>query len=116
MIKLDGEEIDGIAICNVINYLLENSIYYNFNIEDKWIEFYVTVKKPLTINQMSIALYHLNAQMSYLQSKGWSHCFKNKETRWYDEFWKPLHSYAIMTLKTTNEEPTYPILNQLTKK
>ena len=58
MIKIDGEEIDGIKICDYINFLFAKSIRtstYNFNDESKWIEFIITLYKPLTKNK----LFHL---------------------------------------------------------
>ena len=52
-IKIDGEEIDGIDICEFINYLSKDTIKdtistYNFNAESQWTEFYVAVNKRLS--------------------------------------------------------------------
>ena len=50
-IKIDGEEIDGIDICEFINYLSKDTIKtstYNFNAESQSTEFYAAVNKRLS--------------------------------------------------------------------
>ena len=118
MTKIDGEEIDRIKICDYINFIFEKSIRsstYNFNDESKWIEFIIILYKPLTKNTLTIISSYLNVQMYELQKKGCSHFFKNKETKWRDELWKPVYTYRFMSYKTISEEPTYPPLRELPK-
>ena len=72
MIKIDGEEINGIKIYDYINFLFEKSIRtstYNFNEESKWMEFIITLCKPLTKNKLTIISSYLNVQIYELQKK-----------------------------------------------
>ena len=82
MIKIDGEEIDGIEICDYLNDLLEETIRtstYNFNTENKCIEFYLTLNRRLFINEISVVLCGLNLKSYILQNKGWCCFFKKRE-------------------------------------
>ena len=63
MIKINGEEINVIEICDRINVLLEKTIRsctYNFDAKSKWVEYYITLNKLLTTYQASIVLATLN--------------------------------------------------------
>ena len=42
---------------------------YNFNDESKWIEFIITLYKPLTKNKLTIISSYLNVQIYELQKK-----------------------------------------------
>ena len=48
VIIINEEIVDGLKMCNEIEFLFDErlqSCTFNFNIEEKWIEFYVTMKK-----------------------------------------------------------------------
>ena len=50
VIIIDKEYIDGLKMCNQIEFLFDeklNSCTFNFNIEEKWIEFYITMNKKI---------------------------------------------------------------------
>ena len=42
---------------------------YNFDAENNWIEFYITLKRPLGRCQMNAIFNHLNRQIENLQKK-----------------------------------------------
>ena len=116
MVRIDGEEINGIEICNFINKLLEIAIKtstYNFSVEAQWIEIYVTVEKCLLPKQMCNILCYLNLTNCFLQANGWCCYFKNKETRWFDEFYEPVYTYRFMSTQPTTEERTYEKVDEL---
>ena len=94
-IKIDGEQINAIEICDFINELLEKAIKtsaYNFSIEHNWIEFYVTVwiefyvtvKKTLLPKEICGILCYLNLANCFLQEKGWRYYFKSKQVKWFN--------------------------------
>ena len=66
----DEEYIDGIKMCNQIQFLFDErliSCTFNFDIKQKWIEFYVTLKKKISIQQLTTALIILNGSVKNLQ-------------------------------------------------
>ena len=60
MIKIYGEEIDGIEICDSINVKTVRSCTYDFDAISKWVEYYITLNEALTTYQTSIALVTLD--------------------------------------------------------
>ena len=102
VIIIDEEYIDGIKMCNQIQFLFEErliSCTFNFNINEKWIKFYLTLNQKIGIHQMSTALIILNSPIKNLRRKGWSRFHKIYETKWFNVKWKPLYSYRIRSSK-----------------
>ena len=72
VIIIDKEYIDGLKMCNQIEFLFDeklNSCTFNFNIEEKWIEFYITMNKKIGMHQLNTALTVLNGNIRKLQRK-----------------------------------------------
>ena len=97
---IDDEFINGIKMCNQVEFLFEEKLIsctFNFNIDNKWIEFYVTLRQK--IHQLNTLLIVLNGKIRNLRQKEWSKFHKIHETKWLDDKFKPLYSYRIRTSK-----------------
>ena len=73
MIIIDEEYIDGIKMYNQIQFLFEErliSCTFNFNINEKWIESYLSFNQKIGIHQMNTALIALNGPIKIYEEKG----------------------------------------------
>ena len=108
MIKIDGEEDDGIKICDHINVLLKKTIRtstYNFDAKSKWFEYYVTLNKPLTTYQASIGLATLNHGFIKLLQKNWITFTKSKGTKCYDNLQNEFYTYKFRCYRIVELQP-----------
>ena len=105
VIIIDKEYIDGLKMCNQIEFLFDeklNSCTFNFNIEEKSIEFYITMNNKIGMHQLNTALIVLNCNIRKLQRKEWSRFHKIHENKWCDNEWKTYYSYRLRCSKIIN--------------
>ena len=79
-----------------------NSCTFNFNIEEKWIDFYITMNNKIGMHQLNTALIVLNGNIRKLQRKGWSRFHKIHENKWYDNEWKTYYARRLRCSKIMN--------------